>query len=111
PAAQTTPVPADGPRPELRGKTFDNCNTTFARYSPRRANGCYATVFTIRHWVNSDVTIGPRREEDLAAIANATKNPEFQAKLYEVKAAIREVRGAHLQASSFLINKLLSASP
>jgi len=76
-----------------------------------RANGCHTSVFTIRHWVRTDVTIGPRREEDLAAIANATKHPELQAKLYEVKIAIREVRGAHLQASSFLVNKLLSAAP
>jgi hypothetical protein len=76
-----------------------------------RTNGCRTTVFTIRHWVHSDVTIGPRREEDLVAIAGATKNAELLAKLHEVKAAIREVRGAHLQASGFLVNKLLSAAP
>jgi len=72
---------------------------------PIRPYSIFATGLTVMSQLGQD------SEEDLAAIANATKNPEFQAKLYAVKAAIREVRGAHLQASSFLINKLLSAAP
>lgn len=73
--------------------------------------GCKKTDLTIRNWIFNDLLIGPRRFSDLKLIAEVTGDRELKAKLAEIRSAIREVRGAHLQASSFLVNKLLEAAP
>jgi hypothetical protein len=76
-----------------------------------RKAGCKKTDLTIRNWIFNDLLIGPRRFSDLKLIAEVTGDRELKAKLAEIRSAIREVRGAHLQASSFLVNKLLEAAP
>lgn len=76
----------------------------------RRA-GCKRTPTTIRGWVHDEDTIGPRSDEDLEIIAAIADDGELGRRLAEVRQAITEVRGAHLQASSFLIRKLLEAAP
>jgi hypothetical protein len=76
-----------------------------------RKAGCRTTGFTIRHWLNSDQTIGPREEKTLDMIAAVSGDPGLRTRLAQVKEAIREVRSAHLQASGYLVEKLLEAVP
>lgn len=71
--------------------------------------GCGKSEFTIRSWINSDHTIGPDSDEDIKVIAAITGDSELESTLVEVRQAIKEVRGAHQQASHFLIKKLLEA--
>jgi hypothetical protein len=83
------------------------------RHAVRRliAAGIERTEVTLRSWLTDGATIGPRDDGDLDIIARAIENPILSARLNEVKGAIREVRGAHLQASSYLAKKLLAYLP
>jgi hypothetical protein len=73
--------------------------------------GCKKTAGTICSWLYSDYRIAPRSYSDIKLIADITGDRELNANLNRVQDAIREVRGAHLQASDFLIKKLLESIP
>lgn len=75
----------------------------------RRA-GCRRHPQTIRNWIFDD-QIGPRTLTDLSSIAKALPSSKLAQRITEVKAAISIVRGAHLQASTYIRNKLLSTLP
>jgi hypothetical protein len=76
-----------------------------------RQAGCRTTPFTIRYWLNADRTIGPRSDSTIDLIGKITDDSVLTGKTAQVRSAIREVRSAHLQASGFLIKKLLEVVP
>lgn len=76
-----------------------------------KEKGCNKHPQTIRNWLTNDDLIGPRDERDLQIIADTTGDTELQSRLQDVRLAIKEVRGAHLQASSFLARKLIESLP
>ena len=73
--------------------------------------GLKPTEITIRSWLNDEHRIGPRNEQDIEIIARVSGNQELQERLDYVRRAIKEVRGAHLQAASFLAQKLMAQLP
>lgn len=73
--------------------------------------GCTKHQVTIKQWLFDKELIGPRDMNDLDAIASATRDPELKERLDEVKAAIEEIRSAHLQAGEYLARKLLLSLP
>lgn len=73
--------------------------------------GLKPTEITIRSWLNDEHRIGPRNEQDIEIIARVSGNQELQKRLDSVRRAIKEVRGAHLQAASFLAQKLMAQLP
>ena len=74
-------------------------------------SGCRKTAATISSWLYSDSRIAPRNYSDIKLIADITRDRDLNASLNRIQDAIREVRGAHLQASDFLIKKLLESIP
>ena len=70
--------------------------------------GCKRHPQTIRNWLTDSDQIGPGRITDLGIIAKAMSSKELTQRMDEVRAAISIVRGAHLQASSYIRNKLLA---
>jgi hypothetical protein len=76
----------------------------------RRA-GCGRHPQTIRNWLVDEHQIGPGISTDLDVIARATGDGLLTHRLDEVKEAISRVRGAHLQASTYVRNKLLARLP
>lgn len=75
------------------------------------AQGCIRTPTTVRNWIRTDDTIGPLEDADLDAIATATGDAQLRETLEDVRSAIRQVRGAHLQASAYLHGELLRELP
>ena len=73
--------------------------------------GLKPTEITIRSWLNDEHRIGPRNEQDIEIIARVSGNQELQEQLDYVRRAIKEVRGAHLQAAHFLAQKLIAQVP
>lgn len=86
-------------------------DTTHAVVYILRGMGCNRHPQTIRNWLRNDDLIGPRRDKDLQIIADTTGDTELKSQLQDVRLAIKEVRGAHLQASSFLAKKLIESLP
>ena len=76
-----------------------------------KEKGCNRHPQTIRNWLTNDDLIGPRSEKDLQIIADTTGDTELKSRLQDVRFAIKEVRGAHLQASRFLARKLIESLP
>ncbi|MDE2801141.1 MAG: DrmE family protein [Gemmatimonadota bacterium] len=76
-----------------------------------RDEGLKPTEITIRSWLNDEHRIGPRNEQDIEIIARVSGNQELQEQLDYVRRAIKEVRGAHLQAAHFLAQKLIAQVP
>ena len=76
-----------------------------------KEKGCNRHPQTIRNWLTNDDLIGPRSEKDLQIIADTTGDTELKSRLQDVRLAIKEVRGAHLQASGFLARKLIESLP
>ena len=74
-------------------------------------SGLERTEITVRSWLNDDHRIGPQDEKDIEIIARVCKSLELQAQLDYVRRAIKEVRGAHLQAAHFLAEKLIAQLP
>ena len=73
--------------------------------------GISTSSLTITNWVFTEEPIGPKAKDSIEKIIHATGSIELLQHLSEVKTAITEVRGAHLQASSFLIKKLYATLP
>ena len=76
-----------------------------------RDEGLKCTKVTILRWLNDEHLIGPRNEQHIEIIARVSGNQELQERLDYVRRAIKEVRGAHLQAASFLAQKLMAQLP
>ena len=86
-------------------------DTTSAVAFILRKMGCNRHRQTIRNWLTNDDLIGPRSDKDLQIIADTTGDTELKSRLQDVRLAIKEVRGAHLQASRFLARKLIESLP
>jgi hypothetical protein len=76
-----------------------------------KEKGCNRHPQTIRNWLTDEDLIGPRNERDLDMILQVTADGELDSRLEEVRRAIKEVRGAHIAASHFLVKKLLALLP
>lgn len=76
-----------------------------------KEKGCNRHPQTIRNWLTDDDLIGPRNERDLDMILQVTADSELDSRLEEVRRAIKEVRGAHIAASHFLVRRLLTILP
>jgi len=73
--------------------------------------GCKRLPSTIRNWLYDDNQIGPGKKRDLRYIAKATSNKLLLDRIEEVETAISTVRGAHIQASSYIRHRLLAKLP
>ena len=76
-----------------------------------RKVGCKRHPATIRNWLTDEDQIGPGISTDLRLIATATGNKALVEGLAQVKDAISAVRGAHIQASTYIRSKLLTTLP
>jgi hypothetical protein len=76
-----------------------------------RQAGINTTEYTIETWIVDDYPIGPRGSDTIDRIAVAVEHEEMRSHMEAVRSAIREVRGAHLQASSYLSKQLFAALP
>jgi len=76
-----------------------------------RKSGCRRHPATIKNWLVDEDQIGPGISTDLQLIARATGNKSLLERLTEVKDAISSVRGAHIQASTYIRTKLLASLP
>ncbi|MDW8208801.1 MAG: DrmE family protein [Chloroherpetonaceae bacterium] len=93
--------------PEARVISLDR--ERFASLLDRlRRAGVQTGEQTVRWWLIDDSTIGPKLLEYLKGIAVATESSELHARLDEVREAIEQVRGAHLQAARYLARRILS---
>jgi hypothetical protein len=72
---------------------------------------CYRHPVTVYNWIHFEDIIGPRDQDALQAIAIVAHDRKLSDRLDEVWQAISEVRGAHLQASTYMRNQLLSRLP
>lgn len=94
---------------------------TSEEYSPENATsivaeflkqkGCKRHPQTVRNWLTDEDIIGPRSTGDLKTIAEVTGHADLNARFQEIRRAIKELRGAHLQASRYLAESLISALP
>lgn len=66
---------------------------------------------TIRLWLSDLERIGPGSLRDLKIIAEVSADADLKEKAERIHAAIRAVRGAHIQAGSILSNLLLTQLP
>lgn len=75
----------------------------------RRLNefGVRRTLPTIAGWLSNPDHIGPRRDSDIEAIANATGDIELLSIKDDVAEAISQIRGAHLAAGKRLTQLIL----
>ncbi|MDT4956132.1 MAG: hypothetical protein QOJ02_4270 [Acidobacteriota bacterium] len=85
-------------------------NDTAAVVQELKELGCRKKDITIRRWIDNNALIAPRHYDDIRLIAAVTGNLELEKRLEEVRVAIREVRGAHLQASDYLVKRLLESA-
>lgn len=68
-------------------------------------------LLTIRIWLTDDEMIGPGSRRDLEIIARASGDEYLRSNLDEVEAAMRAIRGAHVQAGATLSRLLLAELP
>ncbi len=71
-----------------------------------KEQGCDRDPVTIRSWLFDDLRIGPRKDDDLIAIAIMTNGTELSDNISQVRAAIRQMTGWRMQASDFVIEQL-----
>jgi hypothetical protein len=71
-----------------------------------KEQGCDRDPVTIRSWLFDDLRIGPRKDDDLIAIAIMTNGTELSDNIDQVRAAIRQMTGWRMQASDFVIEQL-----
>jgi len=68
--------------------------------------GCDRDPVTIRSWLFDDLRIGPRKDEDLIAIATMTNGIKLSDNIKEVRNAIRQMTRWRMKASDFVIEQL-----
>lgn len=71
-----------------------------------KAKGCSRDPATIRSWLFDDLRIGPRKDDDLIAIAIMANGMELYNNLKEVRAAIKQMTSWRMKASDFVIEQL-----
>jgi len=86
-------------------------DATFIVAEVLKQKGCKRHPQTVRNWLTDEDIIGPRSAGDLKTIAEVTGHADLNARFQEIRRAIKEVRGAHLQASRYLAESLISALP
>jgi hypothetical protein len=74
--------------------------------SQLKERGCNRDPVTIRSWLFDDLRIGPRKDEDLLAIAIMTNGTELFDDIKTVRAAIKQMTSWRMKASDFLIEQL-----
>lgn len=73
-----------------------------------KERGCTRDQVTIRSWLFDDLRIGPRKDEDLIAIAIMTNGTELYNNIHLVRNAIRQMTGWRMKASDYVIEQLKS---
>ena len=73
--------------------------------------GLKRTEVTVRGWLNDEHRIGPQDERDVEIISQVCRSQQLIEQIDYVRGAIKEVRGAHLQAAHFLAQKLIALIP
>lgn len=71
-----------------------------------KEQGCDRDPVTIRSWLFDDLRIGPRKDDDLIAIAILTNGTELSDNINKVRAAIRQMTSWRMKASDFVIDQL-----
>jgi hypothetical protein len=71
-----------------------------------KERGCDRDPVTIRSWLFDDLRIGPRKDDDLIAIAIMTNGIELSDNINKVRSAIRQMTSWRMQASDFVIEQL-----
>lgn len=74
--------------------------------SQLKESGCDRDPVTIRSWLFDDLRIGPRKDEDLLAIAIMTNGTELFDDIKTVRNAIKQMTSWRMKASDFLIEQL-----
>jgi hypothetical protein len=74
--------------------------------SQLKERGCNRDPVTIRSWLFDDLRIGPRKDEDLLAIAIMTNGTELYDDIKTVRNAIKQMTSWRMKASDFLIEQL-----
>jgi len=69
-------------------------------------HGCDRDPATIRSWLFDDLRIGPRKDDDLIAIAIMTNGVELTDNIKEVRNAIRQMTSWRMKASDYIIEQL-----
>lgn len=73
-----------------------------------KEHGCDRDPVTIRSWLFDDLRIGPRKDDDLIAIAIMTNSVELSDNISKVRGAIRQMTSWRMKASDFVIEQLKS---
>ena len=71
-----------------------------------KEQGCDRDPITIRSWLFDDLRIGPRKDDDLIAIAIMTNGTELSDNINQVRAAIKQMTSWRMKASDFVIDQL-----
>jgi len=71
-----------------------------------KEQGCDRDPVTIRSWLFDDLRIGPRKDDDLIAIAIMTNGTQLSDNIKQVRTAIRQMTSWRMKASDFLIEQL-----
>ena len=74
--------------------------------SQMRERGCTRDQVTIRSWLFDELRIGPRKDDDLLAIAIMTNGTELFYNIKTVRAAIKQMTSWRMKASDFVIEQL-----
>lgn len=74
--------------------------------SQLKEKGCNRDQVTIRSWLFDELRIGPRKDDDLLAIAILTNGTELYDNIKMVRAAIKQMTSWRMQASDFVIEQL-----
>lgn len=74
--------------------------------SQMRERGCTRDQVTIRSWLFDELRIGPRKDDDLLAIAIMTNGTELFDNIKTVRAAIKQMTSWRMKASDFVIEQL-----
>jgi hypothetical protein len=86
---------------------YNQLGNDFSKLSKElKEHGCDRDPVTIRSWLFDDLRIGPRKDDDLIAIAIMTNGTELSDNIDQVRAAIRQMTGWRMQASDFVIEQL-----
>ena len=94
---------------ETLKKCYENFGGNFIMFvNHLRKYGLNRNPATIKNWIFGNDIIGPKSEKDIQIIGGATKDKFLIENLSKVKEAILNVRSAHMQASRYMLNKLLS---
>ncbi|KAF0237523.1 MAG: hypothetical protein FD181_1761 [Prolixibacteraceae bacterium] len=71
-----------------------------------KEQGCDRDPVTIRSWLFDDLRIGPRKDDDLIAIAIMTNGTELMDNINQVRAAIKQMTSWRMKASDFVVEQL-----